>query len=103
MDAGGHDPQQSSGLRQDRRAELMLGALVCVVLTFVALLVVFVFAEAWPSFAHNGFGWFGAGGNPDKQIEGIFTSGNLLQEPEYTFNAWPIIDDTMPKNLTLLS
>jgi phosphate transport system permease protein len=65
------------------------------VLGFVALLIVFVFAEAWPSFAHNGLGWFGSGGNPDKQIEAIFTSGNLLQEPEYTFTAWPIVWGTI--------
>jgi phosphate transport system permease protein len=79
------------GLRPDRRAELLLGALVCGVLLFVLALIVFVFREAWPSFAHNGLGWFGPGGNPDQQIEKIFTSGNLLQEPVYTFHAWPII------------
>jgi len=95
MDAGGYDPQEPQGLQSDRRAELMLGALVCCVLTFVGLLVVFVFAEALPSFVHNGLGWFGPGGNPDQQIEKIFTSGNLLQEPEYTFHAWPIIWGTI--------
>ena len=79
------------GLRPDRRAELLLGALVCGVLLFVLALVVFVFREAWPSFAHNGLGWFGSGGNPDQQIEKIFTSGNLLQDPVYDFHAWPII------------
>jgi ABC-type phosphate transport system permease subunit len=69
----------------------LLGALVCAVLLFVLALVVFVFREAWPSFAHNGLGWFGSGGNPDQQIEKIFTSGNLLQDPVYDFHAWPII------------
>ena len=47
----------------------MLGALVCAVLLFVAALVVFVFREAWPSFAHNGLAWFGPGGNVDQQLE----------------------------------
>jgi len=94
MDAGGY-PQEPQGFQSDRRAELMLGALVCCVLIFVGLLIVFVFAEALPSFVHNGLGWFGAGGNPDQQIEKIFTSGNLLQEPEYTFHAWPIIWGTI--------
>jgi phosphate transport system permease protein len=75
----------------DRRAELLLGALVCCVLAFVLALIVFVFREAWPSFAHNGLAWFGSGGSPDEQIQAIFTSGNLLQEPVYTFHAWPII------------
>ena len=79
----------------DQRAELMLGALVCGVLAFVLLLIVFVFREAWPSFQHNGLAWFGSGGNPDQQIEKIFTSGNLLQEPVYTFHAWPIIWGTI--------
>jgi phosphate transport system permease protein len=79
------------GVRPDRRAELLLGALVCCVLLFVLALIVFVFREAWPSFAHNGLGWFGPGGNPDQQIERIFTSSNLLQEPVYDFHAWPII------------
>jgi phosphate transport system permease protein len=79
------------GLRPDRRAELWRGALVCAVLLFVLALVVFVFREAWPSFAHNGWSWFGPGGNPDQQIEKIFTSGNLLQDPVYEFHAWPII------------
>jgi phosphate transport system permease protein len=78
-------------LDPDQRAELMLGALVCVVLAFVALLIVFVFREAWPSFQHNGFAWFGSGGNVDQQIQAIFTSANLLRAPVYTFHAWPII------------
>jgi ABC-type phosphate transport system permease subunit len=65
------------------------------VLLVVVLLVLFVFREAWPSFAHNGLGWFGSGGNPDQQIQAIFTSGNLLQQPVYTFHAWPIIWGTI--------
>ncbi len=90
-----HPRRASRGLLPDQRAELMLGALVCAVLLFVLALVVFVFREAWPSFAHNGLGWFGAGGNPDTQIQSIFTSANLLQKPVYTFHAWPIIWGTM--------
>ena len=27
------------------------------------------FAKAWPSFAHNGLAWFGAGGNVDQQLD----------------------------------
>jgi phosphate transport system permease protein len=89
-------PQQASrGLLPDQRAELLLGALVCVVLLFVLALVVFVFREAWPSFAHNGLGWFGPGGNPDRQIQEIFTSANLLRRPVYTFHAWPIVWGTL--------
>ncbi|MGB2711469.1 MAG: ABC transporter permease subunit, partial [Conexibacter sp.] len=73
----------------------MLGALVCAVLLFVLMLILFVFREAWPSFAHNGFAWFSSDGNPDRQIQDIFTSANLLQKPVYTFHAWPIVYGTL--------
>ncbi|ADB53432.1 PstC family ABC transporter permease [Conexibacter woesei] len=82
-------------LLPDQRAELTLGALVCCVLAFVLVVIVFVFLEAWPSFSHNGLAWFGGGGNPDQQIQQIFTSANLLREPAYTFHAWPIIWGTL--------
>ena len=85
----------SGGLLPDQRAELLLGALVCAVLLFVLALVVFVFREAWPSFAHNGLHWFGTGGNPDQQIQAIFTSTDLLRKPVYTFHAWPIVWATL--------
>jgi len=83
------------GLAPDQRAELLLGALVCGVLLLVLALVVFVFREAWPSFARNGLRWFGPGGNPDQQIEAIFTSSDLLRKPVYTFHAWPIVWGTL--------
>ncbi len=38
----------------DRRTELLLGALACSLLALIAGMVVFVFANAWPSFSHNG-------------------------------------------------
>ncbi len=52
----------------------LLGALACLVLLLIAGMVVFVFAKAWPSFAHNGLAWFGAGGDVDQQLEDIFNS-----------------------------
>ena len=54
-----------------------------------------MFREAWPSFAHNGLGWFGAGGNVDNQIQAIFTSGDLDGAPVYTFHAWPLLWSTV--------
>ena len=48
--------------RVDQRAELMLGALACLVLALIVGMIVFVFQKAWPSFSHNGLAWFGAGG-----------------------------------------
>src|SRR4051812_40507896 len=79
----------------DRRAELMLGALAGGVLLLVGAMVVFVFREAWPSFSHNGLHWFGSGGNVDRQIQSIFTSGDLNQHPVYEFHAWPLLWSTL--------
>ena len=95
MQSEAHSGRRNGGLRPDQRAELMLGALVCGVLLFVVLLVVFVFKEAWPSFAHNGLSWFGADGNTDQQIQAIFTSAQLKQDYVYEFHAWPIIWGTI--------
>ena len=46
----------------DRRAELMLGALVVAVVGLLVAMIVFVFIRGWPSFAHNGLSWFTRGG-----------------------------------------
>jgi ABC-type phosphate transport system permease subunit len=78
-------------LLPDQRAELVLGALVCAVLLFVLTIIVFVFKEAWPSFHHNGLGWFSSDGNVDRQIQEIFTAAADRRRPVYTFHAWPII------------
>jgi phosphate transport system permease protein len=79
----------------DRRAELMLGALVCVVVGLVLAMFVFVLHEAWPSFSHNGLHWFGAGGSVDNQINAIYTSGDNASRAVYTFHAWPLIWSTI--------
>ena len=65
-------------LSQDQRAELWLGALVCGVVIVLLAMVVFIVAQAWPSFAHNGLHWFGPGGNVDSQIDGDL---QLRREP----------------------
>lgn len=79
----------------DRRAELGLGALVCLVVVLLLAMLGFVLTEAWPSFAHNGFGWFAPGGDVDTQIQSIFTSGDLRQAAQYTIHAWPLIWSTI--------
>jgi phosphate transport system permease protein len=79
----------------DERAGLWLGALVCAVLAFVLAMLVFVTREAWPSFHANGLHWFGSGGDVDRQIQAIFTSGDLRRTPVYTFHAWPLIWSTL--------
>jgi phosphate transport system permease protein len=77
--------------RSDRRAELLLGALACVVLALIAGMIIFVFQKAWPSFSHNGLAWFGSGGNPSDQLEAIFRSPDDPSDYVYTFHAWPLI------------
>ncbi len=71
---------EEEGLSQDQRAELWLGALVCGVIVLLLAMVVFIVAQAWPSFAHNGLHWFGSGGNVDQQIESIFNSTSYLHK-----------------------
>jgi phosphate transport system permease protein len=86
---------EESGLSQDQRAELGLGALVVGVVLVLLAMLAFILKEAWPSFAYNGFGWFGAGGNVDSQIQAIFTSGDLNQAPVLLIHAWPLIWSTI--------
>jgi phosphate transport system permease protein len=87
--------EPGQGISQDQRAELWLGALVFLVVALLLALLGFVTYEAWPSFAHNGLAWFGAGGSVDEQIQRIFTSGDLKETPVYTFHAWPLIWSTI--------
>jgi phosphate transport system permease protein len=79
--------------RNDRRAELMLGALACVVLALIAGMIIFVFEKAWPSFSHNGFAWFSpwAGGNVDDQLVSIFDSPANPSQFHYEMHAWPLL------------
>jgi phosphate transport system permease protein len=79
----------------DRRAELMLGALVVAVVGLLVAMIAFVFIRGWPSFAHNGLSWFTAGGSVDNQLQTIFMSGETPgAEPVYTLHAWPLIWST---------
>lgn len=83
------------GSLTDRRAELMLGALASSVLLLIVAMVVFVFAEAWPSFARNGLAWFGSGPNVDKQLAAIFDSPSDPADYVYELNAWPMLYGTL--------
>jgi phosphate transport system permease protein len=85
-----HGPRWS-----DQRIERLLGALVCAVVALLLAMIVSVFVRGWPSFAHNGLAWFGAGGNVDGQLNAIFFSGQPGVEPLYTFHAWPLIWSTL--------
>ena len=93
--ASAHPRQRSSGGSRDRRAELALGAVAVGVLALIALMVGTVFAEAWPSFAHNGLSWFGAGGDADVQLKAMVLNTPLPGHSIYYFRAWPLIWDTL--------
>ena len=79
---------------EDQRAELWLGALVCGVVIALLAMVVFIVAQGWPSFAHNGLSWFGSGGKVDDQLTRIAQSGSG-GKAIYTFRAWPLIWSTV--------
>jgi len=95
MDEDFLEAEEHDGFSQDQRAELGLGALVCVVVLVLLAMLAFILKEAWPSFAHNGLHWFGAGGSVDNQIQAIFTSGDQDQAPQLLFHAWPLIWSTI--------
>ena len=79
--------------RSDQRAELMLGALACVVLALIAGMIVFVFAKAWPSFSHNGLDWFNPGGRQRRRRARLRSSTRRRTRANYvyTMHAWPLI------------
>src|SRR5690242_8291999 len=73
----------------------MLGTLVVFVVALLLALIVVVFINGWPSFAHNGLSWFGPGGNVDDQLNEISLSGQTGSGYIYTFHAWPLIWSTI--------
>ncbi len=79
----------------DQRAERMLGTLVCAVVGLLLAMIVTVFVHAWPSFAHNGLAWFGAGGSVEDQLNQIYLSGLSGANYVYTFHAWQLIWSTL--------
>jgi phosphate ABC transporter permease protein PstC len=94
MDEEFLEPEES-GIDQDRRAELGLGALVCLVVLVLLAMLAFILREAWPSFSHNGLSWFGTGGNADQQIQAIFTAGDNNHVSNLLLRAWPMVWSTI--------
>ena len=88
-------PEEYGPKWSDQRAERMLGALVCAVVGLLLALIVTVFVRAWPSFAHNGLAWFGAGGSVEEQLNQIYLSGLSGANYVYTFHAWQLIWSTL--------
>src|ERR1700683_1164929 len=57
--------------RTDRRVERTLAALAVAALALIGAILVTVLVKAWPSFSHNGLGWFGPGGNVETQLRAM--------------------------------
>lgn len=79
----------------DQRVERGLVALVCVIVGLLIAMTIFVFAQGWPSFSHNGLSWFGPGGNVEDQFQAMVLSGQSGGEDSYEFNAWPLLWSTI--------
>lgn len=84
-----------SGARSDRRAELTLGALAVGVLALIALMLVTVGINAWPSFSANGLSWFGPGGSVVEQFRAMHAAIPLPGHALLYFRAWPLIWGTL--------
>ena len=83
-----------SGVAQDRRTELLLGAVATVVLALCAGMLIFVFLKAWPSFHANGLGWFG-NGKVDQQLGDVFKSPANPKDYVYEIGALPLLLGTL--------
>jgi phosphate ABC transporter permease protein PstC len=80
----------------DARAEPLLGAASVLVLALVVAMIGFVVVNAWPSFSHNGLGWFGSGGGPvDQQLTAIQHSPADPAHYVYKLHAWPLLYGTI--------
>src|SRR5262249_13114122 len=84
-------PRAGTGFWSDRKVQLLLGGIARIVLAIIARMIIFVFSKAWPSFSHNGFPWFGGGGDVDLQLEDIFNSPADPSKYVYTIHTWPLL------------
>src|SRR5262245_10143174 len=66
------------------------------VLVLIALIGVYVFRQAWPSFEENGIGWFGYSADPsfDLEMQRAF-DGFPPGTPYQGLHAWPAIYGTL--------
>ena len=95
MTAASH-ASRASRRWSDARAEPLLAALSVLVLLVVGGMIAFVLVNAWPSFAHNGLGWFGSGGGPvDEQLGAIQRSPADPASFVYELHAWPLLYGTL--------
>jgi phosphate transport system permease protein len=80
----------------DRQAQRRLGAVACLVLLLIVLMVIFVAVRAWPTLRANGWvGWLGSGGNVDQQLGGMIQTGQHPPDSAYHLRAWPLVYGTL--------
>jgi phosphate transport system permease protein len=61
------------------------------VLVLIGAMLATVFVKAWPSFSHNGLGWFGPGGDVDTQLRAMQEGHALAGHSIYYFHGWALI------------
>ena len=66
-----------------------------VVALAIVLMVAFITARAWPTFAHNGLSWLGSGGNLDSQVGAMAATGAHPPASAYHLRVWPLIYGTL--------
>src|SRR4051794_39828551 len=80
----------------DRQATWRLGAVACLVLLLIILMVVFVTVRAWPTLSANGWvSWLGTGGSVDDQLGNMIKTGQDPPDAAYHLRAWPLIYGTI--------
>jgi ABC-type phosphate transport system permease subunit len=78
----------------DSRAELVLGAVACLLAVAIVAMVVFIVRGAWPTFEHDGLAWLGSGGNTDSQIGAMQNTSAKPPASAFFVHAWPLIYGT---------
>ncbi len=60
----------------------------------VVAMVALVAVRAWPTIAHNGLSWLGSGGDVDRQIQAMVSTGTHPPASAYHVRAWPLLYGT---------
>jgi ABC-type phosphate transport system permease subunit len=80
----------------DRQSQRRLGAVACLVLVLIALMIVFVTVKAWPTLRANDWvAWLGPGGNVDEQLDRMIQVGQSPPDAAYHLRAWPLVYATL--------
>ncbi|HEY1689471.1 MAG TPA: ABC transporter permease subunit [Solirubrobacteraceae bacterium] len=65
------------------------------VVAIVLATIVCILARAWPTFQHEGLSWLGRGGNVDRQLGDMFSTGLHPGASAYHLRAWPLVYGTL--------